>query len=337
MARSTLGERMAWSGSVALSLLLGFWLILQMVVEPEKPTAEKSQIVEKQAPAQEIMPEPDHPLPLVVVLPAPPSPASASIVETQPAPITVPKPVTTPKPVPVAKAQVKNASKSVAKPTPKKIPQANPKLDQKPELKPELKSAKIEKTPPSTTVTLATVGREAMREGRSLLRILEHGAGPSIEIAWPRSSAERERLFNRLTRCYGMRTALLDGDNGLFIGSGDRGHPWALNLDRFSGFLRQPSGALMAGERRDVKQIQRYHGGLGHADPVRLFPREVDALLLGGIRHLVGAGYRESRSIRALYRIAGSRTLIENLTVDGRAVPGSIDLTGVGRRCTGRA
>lgn len=50
-----------------------------------------------------------------------------------------------------------------------------------------------------------------VRKGRTLLRILEHGDGPEIQITWPKSSRERDRLFDLLVRCYGVRVALMGG------------------------------------------------------------------------------------------------------------------------------
>jgi len=332
MAGSAKRERVAWTGSVAVSLLLGAWLVVQMLPETRKPVEDKPKAVAETQPlTEEKKQEAEKPMPQVVVLPAPPA-ATPTPVPAEAPQVAEAKP----EPVPQIRPEPKPAPKPIVKPVAKPLPKPMPKPAPKPVVK-TVKKAKPAPTPVENTVTLATVGREAVREGRTLLRILEHGAGPTIEIAWPRSQREKEQLFDRLTRCYGMRTALLDGSNGLFVDKGERGRPWALNLDRFSGFLRQPSGALMAGERSDVKRIRRHHGGLTSAVPVRLFPREVDALLLGGISRLVGTGYSDAKSIRAYYRAAGKQTYIENLSVDGRAIAGSIDLTGVGRRCSRRA
>ena len=66
---------------------------------------------------------------------------------------------------------------------------------------------------------------------------------------------------------------------------------------------------------------------------MRIFPRDVDALLLGGLRSLIGPGYRTRASIRAAYLLDGARILIGELIVDGRAVAGRIDMSRTARKC----
>jgi hypothetical protein len=168
-------------------------------------------------------------------------------------------------------------------------------------------------------------------DGRVLLRLLEHGSGPGIEIRWPAQAAERERLYDVLKRCYGMRLALMDPQSRLFVRDGNPGDAWRPNLDRFSGFVRRPLGPLAGGERREAAAIRVRHSILSIAQPVRMFPRRVDALLLGGLKNLIGDGYGDRRTIRARYRLAGGAVIIEGVNVNGRPVPGRIDLSRVAR------
>jgi hypothetical protein len=166
-----------------------------------------------------------------------------------------------------------------------------------------------------------------------MLRLLEHGEGPHIEIAWPESASARRALYDRLTRCLGMRTALIGESQRLYVDDGPAGQAWVLDTDRYSGFMRQPDGALVAGERAVIDRIRARHGG--HLrDPVRLFPRRVDAVLLGGLRQAIGG--EAGQVIRARYRLDGGRVLVDAITADNRAVPGRIDLTAnAGRACRG--
>jgi hypothetical protein len=176
----------------------------------------------------------------------------------------------------------------------------------------------------------------AAGEGRALLRILEHGSGPTIDIAWPVSAGERERLYHQLKRCFGMRPALMDGGGRLYAADGRPGEPWAINLDRHSGFVRQARGQVTADERRDVGAIAAHHYGLADAAPVRVFPRAVDALLLGHLRLAVGDGYAQARVIRAAYRLGEAGVTVEGIEVDGRRVAGRIELAAaVTRGCRG--
>ncbi len=183
---------------------------------------------------------------------------------------------------------------------------------------------------PATETVTASV--EVVREGRTLLRLLEHGSGPEIELAWPESAVRRARLYQRLRDCYGVRVALMDGRDRLFADRGTVGAAWDLNLDRYSGFIRRPVGRLAQGEAEAAARIRAYHGGLPGARPVRVFPRRVDALLLGGLNRIVGPGYADRRTIRARYRLDGTRLLVERVEADGYALPGRIDLSAAARR-----
>ena len=180
------------------------------------------------------------------------------------------------------------------------------------------------------------VDAEAVGTGRALLRILEHGEGPGIEIAWPGTIAQRERLYDVLRRCFGMKLALIDRAGGLYLDDGPKGRTWPINLDRFSGFVRRPNGGITSDERRAAGRVARYHRRLPATDLVRLFPRATDAALLGGLAHLLGDVYRESKSITASYRLRGGRVTIGDIRVDGRRVSGEIDLSrGASRACRG--
>ena len=168
-------------------------------------------------------------------------------------------------------------------------------------------------------------------EGRTLLRLLEHGSGPTMELAWPDAVMHREALFALLSRCFGMQVALMDSRGRLYAAHGQPSSSWNLNLDRFSGFIREPSGALTGAERQAVERIRAYHGGLSFASPVRVFLRTVDAHLLGGLRRLVGDSYSMTKTIRARYRIIGRRLVVERVVADGRLVTGRLEIPPIAR------
>jgi len=167
----------------------------------------------------------------------------------------------------------------------------------------------------------------ALADGRRLLRLLEHGSGPTVELAWPARNSERVRLYEGLRACFGMQVALLDRDDRIFIAQGAPGSAWDINRDRYSGFIRRPSGSLTGEERDAASRIRGHHHGLSQARPVRVFPRQVDALLLGGLRQLVGEDYGKVRLIRARYRLTGQRLFLEEIAADGRSLPGRLDLS----------
>lgn len=172
-----------------------------------------------------------------------------------------------------------------------------------------------------------------LAEGRVLLKILEHGKGPVIEIAWPESTSQRERLFGRLIVCHGMVGALMDRKGWVFIDDGPRGRAWPMNMDRYSGYVRQADGALTDHERAGLQRIRNHHQQIMSATPVRLFPRQVDARLLGGLASAVGPEYRAAKNIRAAYVLRGGQVWIDNIQADGKAVGGGFSLPAVAREC----
>ena len=110
----------------------------------------------------------------------------------------------------------------------------------------------------------------------------------------------------------GMRIALLAPSGALYAEDGTPGDPWPLNLDRYSGFVRQPQGAVTSAEQAAGVRIRAHHGVRGQ--PVRLFTRSVDAALLGGLKGLIGARYEAASTIRARYRRSAGGVVVASLT-----------------------
>lgn len=180
-----------------------------------------------------------------------------------------------------------------------------------------------------------TVTPETVSEGRTLLRLLEHGKGPSIEIAWPKPAADRVRLYRLFTQCYGMKTAVMDGREQLYVRETPRGESWTANLDRYSGFMRRPVGIMSRQETAEVNEITNRQA---LSDPItlRLFPRHVDAVLIGTLKRVVDERYRSAKTIHARYSLNGGRVLVSGVEVDGHDVAGQIDLSSaVNSRRTG--
>ena len=175
------------------------------------------------------------------------------------------------------------------------------------------------------------VSAKAVTSGRVALRILEHGEGPEIEIAWPYSVRASNRLYHLFTACFGMKTAVMDSAGQLYTAAGG-GRPWRINLDRYSGFVRQVSGRLSPQEASELRALQRLRSS--RVSSVRIFPRSVDARLLGGLGQLLGKSYRSMGRIRATYRMTGSGVSVGQITADGKPIPGEIILRPITRRCS---
>ena len=305
----------SWTGyvSTGISALLAVWLLALLIqptpskTKPHKPESEPIKVQEPQSkPA---------PIPAALVLPAPPKPIAP-----QP---TAPKKIEAkPKPKPKPK-------KTVVKETPKPVQEA--KVAAKPKHKPKPATPTKPKIPAPFVPAAADVV-----EGRTLLRTLEHGKGPLIEIAWPNDRSQHGRLLKHMTACLGMRVAVMDNNSLLYVADGETGKPWDINLDRYSGFLRQPAGWLSPSERKAETTIRKHHKMKSGTSGVRIFPRKVDAILLGGLRKYIGDQYSKAKSIRARYRLSDNAVIVESLSVDGKSVAGRIGLKVQTSRCAWR-
>lgn len=280
--------------------------------EPEmRPAVLEPELTQQQQQTDVVPLRPEPPR----VKPAAPTPMP--VVE-RPAPARPPQPDVTPmRPTPLPQRAPAPETKVVMRtPTPPAAP---------PKPAPEKPAAKAE--PPQNVA--AVVG-----EGRAYLKILEQGAGPSIEIRWPSDPGQRDRLYDVLVQCLGMRTGLLDGDGRLFLGEGQKGQPSTLDGERYSGFVRRPEGAIARDEEREIGRVRGYHQVRASASAARIFPRRVDAYLIGGLRNAVGENYLKIKSIRASYRLSNGRAVVESIMADGRRLDGAIDLSAVASSCS---
>lgn len=181
------------------------------------------------------------------------------------------------------------------------------------------------------SVTASRHSSEA-KAGRILLRLLEHGQGPVIEIAWPGSAGENERLYHRFQQCFGMVNAIVTTDGHLYAMQSPVGKAWSPNIDRYSGFVRQPAGRPVPAEQRNASEIRRRHGLGNRGKLVRVFPRNVDAAILGGLQTITGNNYRGIKTIHAAYQMVGGGLEVTNIIIDGTSYSETIAVAPV-RRC----
>ena len=198
------------------------------------------------------------------------------------------------------------------------------------QLKPTQRNIALKQTKkpgrPSIDSAASPASKKWTTEGRSLLKLLEHGKGPSVEIEWPISATLRRRLYNIFKQCYGMRIALMHADGRLFDETSHPGQAWSVNLDRYSGFMRQSNAGTVLDEYQTIRQIRARHG-LESATAVRLFPRQTDAMLLAELRNLIGKDYTHVKRIQARYKVNGSMVYITEIIIDAKPVAGRIQLS----------
>jgi len=298
--------------------LLMAWML------PDAPTPPEPQPVPEPASADQPKTETPAMADLAAIdLPPPPAPVQA---EPEPAPQRVKPLQPTRQPQP---ARAVTPLKAAPKPAPQIEPTPKP-VAVKP-LRPAPKPTPAPTTAKSSAPAIDT--KTATEEGRPLLKLMELGEGPSVEIAWPDGATERRRLYQLFVNCYGMRTAVMTNDGQLFDAASVPGTPWQANLDLYSGFVRRSSGHGASQELQAAETIRAHHGLFGTVT-VRLFPRRMDALLLGGLKALAGGDYAGAGRIRASYRVSGTRIWVTGITLGGRAVAGDIELSsGAQGRC----
>ena len=343
------------------------WPQTDMPHPPKKQEAQALSKPEKAAPVKVVAEQMAPAAPASVRLPAPPPVSAENVAPEQaeiPAPkMSAPIETAPIEPAPIEPAPEKSVEVEVPAPLqPRKIEKAEPAIAYPP-LQPTVTPERVapkSPTPPkpqilqvsatpsrrdvirrqpaqaaaiqpasteqaSAVSDVVRVSDEDVKSGRTRLRILEHGQGPAIEIAWP-TGAKGARLFATMARCYGLTIAMHTNDGRLYADLGRQGEAWDLNLDKYSGFMRQVGSWHAPAERQAIQKIHARHRGL-RGTPVRLFPRRVDARLLAGLGQMIGEGYADVGSIRASYVLRGERLFVENVSVDGAAISGKVDLS----------
>jgi len=279
--------------SLGLSLSLAVLLVVMTATADPQPPEQTEPPRDEASNPEETRREPGL---AAVYLPPPPEISPAPVAEPAVAPPEPPAPAAPEPPPepPVARTPVPEVVVAAAPPPVPQAPEPSP-----PQAKPE---------PPPELVAITP---DSIREGRALLRLLERGEGPDIEIAWPAAAADRAELYRLFSDCFGMRTVIMSA-GGEMYGAG------AFNGDRYSGFVRQPTGGLSAGERTRVYAIRDRHG-VEEGRVLRLFPRRVDAILLGGLQSIAGDRFDKGVRIRARYRAVANGIEVAGLQIDGRA------------------
>lgn len=172
---------------------------------------------------------------------------------------------------------------------------------------------------------VATKAPEALaQKGRPLLRIMEFGKGPIIDIAWPDQDEAMQSLYQELTRCYGMKSLLMGQDGRLYQDAME----FKPNMDLYSGFLRQASGNLPYAESRQMANNRN----LGNFTMVRIFPRRLDALFLGGLSNLIGDDFMKATITGSYFLDRNQQLKITNLIVNGLPINQDINLS-FARQC----
>lgn len=193
-----------------------------------------------------------------------------------------------------------------------------------PQLKKGIKTTDAVSNTPKTQISLKD--NKTAKEGRVLLQIMEHGSGPEIEIAWPSDQQASATLYEFFSSCYGMRSVLMTRDGQLFTEMGSAGSSWAINLDRYSSFIRTAQGAVPKNELATLRKVKNHHKTLKDTAPTRVFRRAIDAQLLSGLHRILGQKYTEAKQITANYRMRDRGVEVYDLRVDNVSQKGAVFL-----------
>lgn len=168
------------------------------------------------------------------------------------------------------------------------------------------------------------------KAGEPLLYLAEAGAGPVITLGWPKDLHSRQRIFSTFA-CQGMVVALYNGTRLYRIGD-PKGVTWEIDSEQYSAYVRPIGAPATPKEASLVRSLSQHHGKVGA--PVRVFRRELDAILLGGISSILGRGFLTTKSVEGLYHLEGDAVLVTIVSIDDSPANYLLPLTRISNACT---
>jgi hypothetical protein len=288
------------------------------VAVPESPTSKQTLV----APAPAVEPT------LVPLVPqpaqdttAPVMPMIAKPINVQPAKsnqVVVPPLTVSPvQPTPTALARL--AAPAPAKP--ETAPALRPIAVPPPQQTPLLQSTRSQTPAPQINALQDLHIRQAnLLKGQQTLDMVANKGGLDMEIFWPDTARQSAYLYNVMTRCFGMRSAVLNlaGEMVSTAGKGQANHAGLSPLIRQ---LKQPASR---GEADVIAKIVTQHHVRGAYTPVRIFTKSVDARLVDGIAQLTGKSIGPNSVLRANYVIDRGRVFVANIIHDGVQAAGRV-------------
>ena len=206
---------------------------------------------------------------------------------------------------------------------------AAPKLTKtikKPALRP-MQVTSLPQTPfPQTRVPqIATpqyidISQASLLKGQQTLDMVANEGGLDMEIFWPDTAQKSAYLYDVMTRCFGMRSAVLDR-GGEILSTAGKGHANHAGLSPLIRRLQQPASS---GEADMIAKIVAQHRVVGAYTPVRIFTRSVDARLVDGIAQLTGEPIGPNSVLRASYLIEQGHVFVANITHNGARAAGRV-------------
>jgi hypothetical protein len=139
----------------------------------------------------------------------------------------------------------------------------------------------------------------------------------SIEIAWPEQIHSREKLFNYLYQCVGVRFGVLN-QHGVTLAkqTSQQRYTPITPKTKHSEWLRIAQGSLGSNEQKWLTQYKL------SGTPIRLFPKNIDWQLAHLVaEHLGGKLDKQGKALvlknlRAKYKLVGQRLMLDNININ---------------------
>jgi hypothetical protein len=157
-------------------------------------------------------------------------------------------------------------------------------------------------------------------KGQQMLDMVANKGGLDMEIFWPDTARQSAYLYDVMTRCFGMRSAVLNRA-GEMVSTAGKGQA---NLAGLSPLIRQLKQPASRGEADVIAKIVAQHHVRGAYTPVRIFTKSVDARLIDGIAQLSGKPIGPNSVLRADYVINRGRVFVANIIHDGVRATGRV-------------
>ena len=167
-----------------------------------------------------------------------------------------------------------------------------------------------------------TISAADINSGMAILRETEQGKPLNFEIFWPQDHGQSEKLYNLLSSCYGMQSALLDDQGNLYFPAKKKGRL----PSGFSPLLHQVKQAAASREAQRLNALRERHSLDETAVSLRVHRRTTHAALLSGLERLSSKPLSEYNSISARYEIAGGELAISDIKFNNVSTLGSIAL-----------
>ena len=227
------------------------------------------------------------------------------------------KSLVAPQPNVIAQSLVLSSSKlrpDAITQAPKKVELEQPKLNTV--SKPSFETRKLQER---MTISAADISK-----GMAILRETEQGKPLNFEIFWPQDRGQSEKLYNLLSSCYGMQSALLDDQGNLYFPAKKKGRL----PSGFSPLLHQVKQAAAFREAQKLNALREKHSLNETAVSLRVHRRTTHAALLSGLERLSSRPLSEFHSISARYEISGGELAVSDIKFNNVSTSGTIALGG---------